>query len=82
MEFEGETLRNAGAGWVCGKVGCGVVERQPSFFSFTLVTDPRRSLSLQLSDMGVYEPQIRAPLVTTTYLCKVVVLNFAGELCG
>jgi len=32
-----------------------------SFF-FTLVTGPRRSLSLKLSDTRVYEPQIRARL--------------------
>jgi len=30
------------------------------FFFFTLVTSPRRSLSLKLSDTKVYEPQIRA----------------------
>jgi len=30
------------------------------FFSFTLVTGPRRSLSLTPSDKRVYEPQIRA----------------------
>jgi len=29
-------------------------------FFFTLVTGPRRSLSLKLSDTKVYEPQIRA----------------------
>ena len=32
------------------------------FFFFTLVTGPRRSLSLKLSDTRVYEPQIRARL--------------------
>ena len=32
------------------------------FFFFTLVTGPRRSLSLKLSDANVYEPQIRARL--------------------
>jgi len=32
------------------------------FFFFTLVTGPRRSLSLKLSDTKVYEPQIRARL--------------------
>ena len=31
-------------------------------FFFTLVTGPRRSLSLKLSDTSVYEPQIRARL--------------------
>ena len=44
-------------------------------FFFTLVTGPRRSLSLHLSDTRVYEPQIRARLGTTTHLCEVVVLK-------
>jgi len=35
------------------------------FFFFTLVTGPRRSLRLKLSDTIVYEPQIRARLGTT-----------------
>jgi len=34
------------------------------FFFFTLVTGPRRSLSLKLSDTRVYEHQIRARLGT------------------
>ena len=33
-----------------------------SFFFFTPVTGPRRSLSLKLSDAKIYEPQIRARL--------------------
>ena len=45
-----------------------------SFF-FTLVTGPRRSLSLKLSDARVYEPQIRARLGTTAHCCEVVVLK-------
>jgi len=36
-------------------------------FVFTLVTGPRRSLSLTLSDTRVYEPQIRARLGTTAH---------------
>ena len=40
-------------------------------FFFTLVTGPRRSLSLQLSETRVYEPQIRARLGTTTHFCEV-----------
>ena len=36
------------------------------FFFFTLVTGPRRSLSLKLSDIRVYEPQIRAPSKPST----------------
>ena len=39
-------------------------------FFFTLVTSPRRSLSLKLSDTRVYEPQIRARLGNTAHLCK------------
>ena len=34
-------------------------------FFFALVTGPRRSLSLKLSDVRVYEPQIRPRLGTT-----------------
>jgi len=37
------------------------------FFFFTLVAGPRRSLSLKLSDTRVYEPQIRARLVTIAH---------------
>jgi len=44
-----------------------------SFF-FTLVTGPRRSSSLQLSDKRVYEPQIRARLGTTAH-CAVPTLT-------
>jgi len=40
----------------------------PLLFLFTLVTGPRRSLSLQLSDTRVYELQIQARLGTTYYL--------------
>ena len=42
------------------------------FFLFTLVTGPRRSLRLKLSDARVYEPQIRARLGTTAHFCEVV----------
>ena len=45
------------------------------FFFFNRVTGPGRSLILQLSDTGVYEPQIRARLGTTAHFCKVVVLK-------
>jgi len=42
------------------------VEQVPLFFFFfTLVTGPRSSLSLKLSDTRVYGPQIRARLGTT-----------------
>jgi len=39
------------------------------FCFFTLVTGPRRSLNLKLSDKRVYEPQIRARLGTTAHFC-------------
>ena len=52
----------------------GVVDVQVLFFFFfTLVTGPRRSLSLKMSDKRVYEPQIRARLGTTAHFCAVVV---------
>ena len=35
------------------------------FFFFTLVTGPRWSLRLKLSDARVYQPQLRARLGTT-----------------
>ena len=37
------------------------------FFFSTLVTGPRRSVSLKLSDTRVYEPQIRARLGTSAH---------------
>ena len=40
-------------------------------FFFTFVIDPRRSLSLKLSDARVNGPQIRARLVTTAHFCDV-----------
>ena len=61
-----------------GDSSCGGVRKPPnpfSFFLFTLVTGPRRSLSLKLSDTRVYEPQIRARLGTTAHFCEVAVLK-------
>jgi len=52
--------------------GTGASRPCDTHFFFTLVTGPRRSLSLKLSDTRVYEPQIRARLGTTAHLCKVV----------
>jgi len=49
------------------------------FFFFTIVTGPRRSLSLKLSDTRVYAPQIRARLGTTAHFCVVVALNCCTE---
>jgi len=36
-------------------------------FFFTLVTGPRRSLSLKLSDTRIYEPQMRLPPTSDPY---------------
>ena len=47
----------------------------PFFFFFTLVTGPRRSLSLKLIDTRVYEPQIRAHLGTTAHFCRMVLMG-------
>ena len=52
--------------------GGAIREEEASFFFFTLVTGPRRSLSLKLSDARVYEPHIRALLVTMPHFCEVV----------
>ena len=41
-----------------------------AFFFFTLVTGPRRSVSLKLRDTRVYEPQIRARLGITAHFCE------------
>ena len=40
------------------------------FFFFTLVTGPRRSLSLKLSDTRVSESQTRAHLRASLYPCR------------
>jgi len=45
---------------------------------FTLVTGPRRSLNLKLSDTRVYAPQIRARLATTAHFCKAVALELTA----
>ena len=50
------------------------------FFFFTLVTGPRRSLSLKLSDTRVYGPQIRARLGTTAHFFEVVVLKLSVNM--
>ena len=47
------------------------------FFFFTIVTGPRRFLRLKLSDIRVYEPQIRARLGTPAHFCKVVVIKLS-----
>ena len=58
-------------GAVVGLIGTLMLKLIVSFF-LTLVTGPRRSLSLKLSDTRVYEPQIRARLGTTAHLGAVV----------
>jgi len=56
---------------ILDKIG-GTIERNEAinlfFFFFTLVTGPRRSLSLKMSDTRVCEPQIRARLGTTAHV--------------
>ena len=47
-----------------------LLEEESFFFFFTLVIGPRRSLSLELSDTRVYEPQIRARLGTASHFCS------------
>jgi len=53
-----------------------------SLFFFPLVTAPRRSLSLKLSDTKVYEPQIRARLGTASHFCEVVLKLRAVPSCA
>ena len=56
----------------------GVEWRAPGslfFFFFTLVTGPRKSLSLKLSDARVYEPQIRARLGTAASGCTRITVH-------
>jgi len=52
-----------------------MLPREVLFFFFTLVTGPRRSLSLTLSDTRV---KIRARLGTIAHFCRVVVLEWTG----
>jgi len=47
------------------------------FFVFTLVTGPRRSLSLKLSDKRVHEPQIRARDELLRCPCQIIDGNFS-----
>jgi len=49
------------------------------FFFFTLVTGPGRSLSPQLSDARVYEPQIRASLGTTAHFLLLISIGPAMQ---
>ena len=55
---------HAGPGWW--------EHRDLLFFFSTLVTGPKRSLRLKLSDTRVYEPEVRARLGTTAHVCTVV----------
>ena len=50
-------------------------------FLFTLVTGPRRSLSLKLSDTRVYEPQIRACLDQPPHLYTAGCEGKSGPFC-
>jgi len=58
-------IRSARQAGPSGPPAASPTRRHPLLFVFTLVTGPRRSLSLKLSDTRVYEPQIRARLGTT-----------------
>ena len=58
-------MRDSRAGHQRG--GAGRHQGNVLSFFLTLVTGPRRSSSLQLSDTRVSEPQIRARLGTTWY---------------
>ena len=58
--------------WVCVSVYVPSSSATVLFFFFSLVTGPRRSLRLKMSDTRVYEPQIRARLGTTAHFCEVV----------
>ena len=55
---------STGEEFLAGPSGAGYayLDQVFLFFSITLVTGPRRSLSLKLSDTNVYEPQMRALL--------------------
>ena len=55
--------------WVTSRVAGMERELSGGEIFFTLVTGPRRSLSLKLSDRRVYGPQIRARLGTTAHFC-------------
>ena len=50
------------------------------FFFFTRVTGPRRSLSLKMSEIRVYEPPIRARLGTTAHLVSPCRLASSGPV--
>ena len=75
-----------GARWVSGVRDVGEVgvesvrEKRAGFFFFTLVTGPRRSLSLKLSDTSVYAPQIRARLGTASNFCRGSGVRDVGEV--
>jgi len=62
---EGAADEGRGLSKIVGLAGFGGRSGEIFFFFFTLVTGPRRSLSLKLSDTRVYAPQIRAHLGTT-----------------
>jgi len=55
---------------VANAIDDGALQGPHFFLFFTLVTGPRRFLSLKLSDTRVYEPQMRARLGTTAYFCR------------
>jgi len=85
VEIEGFSTAVSGNGVYTGEFKNGMREgtgAQPFFF-LNLVTGPRRSLSLKLSDTRVYEPQIRARLGTSAHFCRVIQeLDARGYRCS
>ena len=61
-------------------IGRGSVRRRLRFFFSTLVTGPRRSWTLKMSDTRVYEPQTRARLVAIAHLWAEIVLKLVQTL--
>ena len=56
------------------------MQKGRKFIFLALVTGPGRSSSLKLSDTRVYEPQIRARLVTKAHFCEGVVVKLCPDL--
>ena len=65
-----------------GRVVRDAVIRILFFFVLTLVTGPRRSLIIKLSDTRVYAPQIRARLETTLPDPLALPHSGQGVFCG
>ena len=66
-ERERERRREEGSEGAILHAGAGAAQNGTLSPQVLLLTDPRRSLRLRLSDTRVYEPQIRAHLGTTAH---------------